>query len=70
MNLTLIESDDVKPPAIKEFPLTLECKVLYRQLQDRNLIPEDIRNLCIRKILTVQIRWPITIIMLHIMVKS
>lgn len=27
---------------IKELPLTLECKVLYKQEQDRNAIPADI----------------------------
>ena len=31
-------------PGIKELPLTLECKVIYRQLQDRSAIPEDIRE--------------------------
>lgn len=33
----------VGAPAIKEFPLTLECRVLYRQLQDADQIPADIR---------------------------
>ena len=31
-------------PAIRELPLTLECRVLYRQLQDRTAIPEEIRR--------------------------
>jgi flavin reductase (DIM6/NTAB) family NADH-FMN oxidoreductase RutF len=31
--LTLVEGDTVSSPAIKELPLTLECKVEYRQLQ-------------------------------------
>ena len=44
MNLTLVESDLVKAPGIRELPLTLECKVLYQQLQDRNSIPEFIRE--------------------------
>lgn len=44
MALTLVESDAVKVPGIKELPLTLECKVLYRQLQDKNSIPEFIRE--------------------------
>jgi flavin reductase (DIM6/NTAB) family NADH-FMN oxidoreductase RutF len=43
LNLTLIESDLVKAPGIRELPLTLECKVLYKQLQDREAIPESIR---------------------------
>ncbi|MDO5537471.1 MAG: flavin reductase family protein [Desulfovibrionaceae bacterium] len=42
LGLTLVESELVKAPAIKELPLTLECKVLYRQLQDKAAIPADI----------------------------
>ncbi len=44
LNLTLVDSDLVKAPGIKELPLTLECKVLYRQLQDRESIPEFIKE--------------------------
>jgi flavin reductase (DIM6/NTAB) family NADH-FMN oxidoreductase RutF len=44
LGLTLIDSEVVKAPGIKELPLTLECKVLYRQMQDRNAIPEFIRE--------------------------
>lgn len=44
LGLTLVDSDVVKAPGIKELPLTLECKVLYRQLQDRNAIPEFIKE--------------------------
>ena len=44
LGLTLVASEVVKAPGIKELPLTLECKVLYRQLQDRNAIPEEIRR--------------------------
>lgn len=43
LGLTLVESDLVQAPGIKELPLTLECKVLYRQLQDKEAIPADIR---------------------------
>ena len=32
--LTLIDADAVQPPAIKEFPLTLECRVVYSELQE------------------------------------
>ena len=28
-----VEADIVRPPAIKEFPLTLECRVVFKQLQ-------------------------------------
>ena len=31
-------------PAIAEYPLTLECRVLYTQKQDLSLLPEDIRK--------------------------
>ncbi len=41
LGLTLIDGDMVSAPAVKEFPLTLECKVLYRQPQDFNLLPKD-----------------------------
>lgn len=44
MDLTLVESDMVKAPGIRELPLTLECRVLYRQLQDKKSIPEFIRE--------------------------
>ena len=42
MGLTLEESEKISVPGIKELPLTLECKVLYKQEQDRNAIPSDI----------------------------
>ena len=32
--LTPVDAEKVSAPAIKEFPLTLECKVIYRQKQD------------------------------------
>ena len=44
LGLTLVESDLVQAPGIAELPLTLECKVLYRQLLDKNAVPEDIRK--------------------------
>ncbi len=44
LNLTPVDSDLVKAPGIKELPLTLECKVLYRQLQDKDSIPEFIKE--------------------------
>lgn len=42
MNLTLVDSDVIQVPGIKEFPLTLECKILYRQEQDLQQIPEPV----------------------------
>ncbi len=44
LDLTLVDSDKVSVPGIKELPLTLECKVLYKQLQDKDTIPEDIKR--------------------------
>ena len=42
MNLTLEEPVSISVPGIKELPLTLECKVIYKQKQDLSAIPEDI----------------------------
>jgi flavin reductase (DIM6/NTAB) family NADH-FMN oxidoreductase RutF len=42
--LTLIDPEAVSVPAIQEFPLTLECKVIYRQEQDASQMPEVIRK--------------------------
>ena len=46
MILTLVEGSQVSVPAIKELPLTLECKVIYRQTQVLSEIPADIQNSC------------------------
>jgi flavin reductase (DIM6/NTAB) family NADH-FMN oxidoreductase RutF len=40
--LTLVDSDKVSVPGIKELPLTLECKVIYRQVEELSLYPESI----------------------------
>ncbi len=42
--LTLVEPQVVSVPAIREFPLTLECRVIFAQQQDGNLIPKEIKN--------------------------
>lgn len=42
--LTLTDPEVISVPAVKEFPLTLECKVIYRQPQDLDLLPEDIQT--------------------------
>lgn len=42
LGLTLVDSDMISVPGIKELPLTLECKVIYKQPQDLNAIPADI----------------------------
>ncbi|MBR4743991.1 MAG: flavin reductase family protein [Oscillospiraceae bacterium] len=41
--LTAVPAETVSVPAIREFPLTLECRVMYRQEQVAADLPEDIR---------------------------
>ena len=42
LGLTLVDSDVISVPGIKELPLTLECKVIYKEEQDLRRIPADI----------------------------
>lgn len=42
LNLHLEEPLSISVPGIRELPLTLECKVIYKQQQDLSAIPEDI----------------------------
>lgn len=42
--LTLEDAEINTTPGVKEYPITLECKVLYSQKQDLSAIPESIRN--------------------------
>ncbi len=42
LGLTLEPSQIVAAPGFKELPLTLECKVIYKQVQDLGALPEDI----------------------------
>jgi len=42
LNLTLEEPLEISVPGIKELPLTLECRVIYKQQQDLSAIPQDI----------------------------
>ena len=42
MGLTLVASDVVDVPGIQQLPLTLECKVIYKQKQDLNSVPEAV----------------------------
>ena len=42
MGLTLEEPVKISVPGIREFPLTLECRLLYKQKQDLSAIPADI----------------------------
>ena len=45
LGLHLVAGETVSVPAIMEFPLTLECKVIYKKQQDPEAIPLDLRNL-------------------------
>ncbi|MBR4225616.1 MAG: flavin reductase family protein [Candidatus Methanomethylophilaceae archaeon] len=42
--VTLVDGEKVSVPGILELPMTLECKVLYRQPQEVSLIPKDIQD--------------------------
>lgn len=42
LGLTLVDSDVIGVPGIKELPLTLECKVIYKQKQDLSAIPQHL----------------------------
>ena len=44
LGLTLEEGEHISVPGIKELPLTLECKVIYRQDQDPNAILPEIQK--------------------------
>lgn len=43
-HMTLEDSEIISVPAVKEYPLTLECKVLYSQKQEIEKLPDDIRE--------------------------
>ena len=42
--LELEEAEVIHTPGIRQYPLTIECKVLYAQNQELSRIPENIRN--------------------------
>ena len=42
LGLTLVESDVVQAPGIAQLPLTLECKIIYKQQQDLTKVPPEI----------------------------
>ena len=41
--LELEDAEVISTPGIRQYPLTIECKILYAQDQDLSRIPEDIR---------------------------
>ena len=42
--LNLEEPEVIKTPGVRQYPLTIECKILYSQDQNLAGIPEDIRE--------------------------
>ena len=42
--LTLVESDKISVPGIKEMPLTIECKVIYKQDQATEELKEEVKK--------------------------
>ena len=42
LGLQLIDSELVDVPGIQQFPLTLECKVIYKQKQDLGVMPQNV----------------------------
>lgn len=49
LGLTLEEPETGSVPGIKELPLTLECKVVYKQMQDMLSMPKDVVDSCYPK---------------------
>ena len=44
--LTLVDSEIISVPAVKELPLTLECRIVYQQKQDLPALIEAYRTKC------------------------
>ena len=42
--LTLVPAETIATPAVAEYPLTLECRVLYAQEQDISRLPQEIQD--------------------------
>ena len=42
--LELEDAQTINTPGVKQYPLTIECRVLYAQDQNLSKIPEDIRE--------------------------
>jgi len=42
LGLTLVDSDVIHVPGIQELPLTLECRVIYKQKQDLERMPQSV----------------------------
>jgi len=46
LGLTQVPGETVSVPGIAQLPLTLECKVIYRQDQDLSALRADLRTAC------------------------
>lgn len=44
LGLTLVSGNKIETPGIKELPLTLECKIIYKQLQDKDAISTSVKE--------------------------
>ena len=44
LGLTLEPSECISVPGIKELPLTLQCRVLFRNVQDETKLPKSIKQ--------------------------
>ena len=44
LGLTLVEPSIISVPAVRELPLTLECRIIYTQPQDPAAIPDGPKN--------------------------
>lgn len=42
LGLTLVDSDVIRVPGIAQLPLTLECRIIYKQQQDLTRLPQEI----------------------------
>ena len=43
--LTLVDAEKISVPAVKEFPITLECRVIYEQKQEFSALGEEINKM-------------------------
>lgn len=44
LKLNLVDGLNIETPGIKELPLTLECKLIYKQQQNLDLLPAHLRE--------------------------
>lgn len=44
LGLTLVDPEVISVPGIQQLPLTLECRVIYKQKQDLSQMPKDVTD--------------------------